>query len=86
MGKDKRFDKLSRVVEILFDAAGLSEDERLIVRERELLNKPTPFSTIARLTGMKPHMVRPHHKRCMVRLQNAAKASGISITGTLCRA
>jgi len=85
LDQDTRSEKLERLIDILFEAAEFTEAEKTLVRERELKTCPTPFKTIALEVGIKPHSVRAIYKRCMVRLAKAAKASGISVTGTLCR-
>lgn len=83
---DARAEKLRRIVEILFEAAGLTEDEQQLVRERCLYStEPRSFPNIAADIGMIPANCRPHFHRVMRRLEKAAAATGMSVTGILSR-
>ncbi len=83
---DTRGEKLTKVLDVLFNVAGFDEKERTIICERFLRSSPTSFARIGELTGMKPNSVRPHFQRCMARLEDAAERSGVTLAGILCRA
>jgi RNA polymerase sigma factor (sigma-70 family) len=81
---DKRTEKYSKILEIIFEAAGFDDNERTIVRERCLFSsEPRSFKLIAQDLGMKPNAVRPHFGRLIKRLEKAAQASGMSMAGIL---
>ena len=85
--QDKRTEKLNRILEILFEAAGFDDSEKTIVRERLLYsNEPRSYAAIGEQIGMKTNAVRPHLHRCVKRLEKAAASSGMSVAGILCRA
>jgi len=86
LAEDKRQEKLDRIIDILFEAAGFTEAEKTLVRQRDLTTNPIPFQAIALEVGIRPNSIRAIYNRCIRRLRKAADASGISITGTLCRA
>ena len=87
LAQDKRSEKLSRILDILFEAAGFSDDDCLVVRERLLYGEePRSFTQIGETLGIKGAAVRPYFQRCMRRLEKAAEASGMSVAGILCRA
>lgn len=84
---DKRADKIARILDILFEAAGLDEGEQILVRERLLYSdNPRSYRSIAEEIGMKTNAARPHLDRCLKRLNRAAAESGMNVTGILCRA
>lgn len=85
--QDKRIEKLNRILEILFEAAGFNDGEKTIVRERLLYtDEPRSYAAIGEQIGMKTNAVRPHLHRCVRRLEKAAAASGMTVAGILCRA
>jgi len=87
MAFDKRTEKLGRIIEILMESAGLSHEEKVLVRERSLYSsEPRSFTVIADELGIKGTQARPTYLRAMARLEDAAKASGMTVTGILCRA
>ena len=85
--QDKRVEKLSRILDILFESAGFNDGEKTIVRERLLYTQePRSYAAIGEQIGMKTNAVRPHLQRCIRRLEKAATSSGMSMAGILSRA
>ena len=84
---DTRAEKISRILNILFEAAGFNDDDRMVVSERLLYSdEPLSFAQLGEQLGMRASAVRPYFHRCMKRLEQAATSSGMSVTGILCRA
>lgn len=84
---DKRSEKLLKVIEVIMSAAGLTEGEKTLVRERSLYTtEPRSYASIAKEIGMKDAQARPVYLRALVRMEQAAASSGMSMTGILCRA
>lgn len=83
MGMDAKGEKLSRIIEIIMDAAGLNELERSLVIGRNFYNTPRSYSNLAEEYGVKASWARSHYGRCMKRMAAAAQSSGMSMTRIL---
>ena len=84
---DKRSEKLLKVIEVIMSAAGLSDGEKILVRERSLYTtEPRSYASIAKEIGMKDAQARPVYLRALARMEQAAASSGMTMTGILCRA
>lgn len=86
MDDDVRGEKLTKILNILFDVAGCTEADRTVVCERHLRAIPTSYAKIGEIIGVRASQVRPIYHRTMGRLAKASEASGITMAGILCRA
>ena len=80
---DAKGEKLSRIVEIIMDAAGLDDLERSLVAGRNFYSSPRSYASLAEEHGIKASWARNHYERCMKRLAEAAQSSGMSMTRIL---
>lgn len=84
MAIDTKGEKLRKILEVVMDAADLTDAERALVIGRNCYGEnPISFARIAQEHGMKAPWARNHYLRVMKRLTKAATATGLSVTRIL---